>query len=178
MQVMGEHRTFTTKWLRDHYHKLGSYLHVPNRNAPGRSQRQVDPQELRSYLQSVIEECERVVESSLTLTLVPGGIIEYNCQRCGRKTVANKEGAKRRGRVSCLHEGCEAEHHVFVAEDGSLRYQLRGWVFPCESCKHWILVPSRNLIPDYEFACDKCGRRHRLEQVWHYNAVVESGGET
>jgi transcription elongation factor Elf1 len=174
MQVMGEHRTFAARWLRRHYNKLGSYLHAPNRNAP--NQNEVDPQQLRSYLESVIEECERVVESSLTLTLVPTGIIEYDCQLCGHKTVANKEGAKRRGRVSCLQ--CEAEHLVFVAEDQRLCLELSGWWFLCEACKHQRLVPSKHLVPDHEFACDECGCRHKLvDQAWRYIALAGGGGE-
>jgi DNA-directed RNA polymerase subunit RPC12/RpoP len=171
MQVMGKHRTFGTRWLRKHYNKLGSYLHV--RNAPGQSQ--VDPQELRSDLESVVEECARVVESSLTLTLDPGGIVEYDCQLCGRKTVANKESAKRRGRVSCLK--CEAEHLVSVAEDQALDLRLSGWVFPCQACSYQILVPSKHLVPDYEFACDVCGHKHKLVKDWYYAVEVERGGE-
>jgi predicted RNA-binding Zn-ribbon protein involved in translation (DUF1610 family) len=175
MQVMGDHRTFGTAFLRKHYNKLGSYLHVPNEHAPSRSRQQVDPQELRPYLEGVVEECERVVESSITLTLAR--VVEFNCQLCGRKTLANAEGATRRGRVSCLHTGCEAEHLVSVAEDQGLYFRLSGWVFPCQACGHRILVASKHLVPDHEFACNECGRRHKLVKDWYYAVAVESGGE-
>jgi hypothetical protein len=170
MQVMGEHRTFAIKWLSRHYNKLGSFLHVPNENAPHRSQQQVDPHDLRQYLESVVVECERVVESSITFTLAE--VVEFNCQLCGRKTVTNAEGAKRRERVSCWNTQCEAEYIVFMDEDGSIWFKLSGWVFPCQACEHRILVPSKRLIPGHEFACDACGRRHKLVKDWYYAVEV------
>jgi hypothetical protein len=164
VQVMGEHWTFATAWLRKHYNKLGNFFHVPNENAPSRSQPQIDPQELREYLESVVVECERVVESSRTFTLAP--TVEFNCQLYRRKMVANAKSAERRGYVSCLHPGCDAENVVFAAEDRSPRFRLSGWVFPCQACGHWIVVPSKHLVPDHEFACDACGRRHKLVKDW------------
>jgi hypothetical protein len=178
MQLFGEHRTFGTKWLTKNYNKLGSFLHAPRDIIPNRPRQQIDPQKLRQDLESIVEECERVVGSSLTSTLDPGGIVEYNCQLCKRKTVANKESAMRRGRVSCLYEGCEAEHLVSVREDQRLYLKLRGELFPCQACKHQILIPLKHLVPDHEFACDECGHRHKLVgQVWGYTDWVESSGE-
>jgi len=175
MQFHGEHRTFKTKWLSTNHRKLGSFLHAPRDIAPDRPRQQIEPQKLRQYLESVVEECERVVESSVTLTLAP--TVEYKCQLYGRKTVANAESAKRRGRVSCLQ--CEAEYLVSVAEDQRLYLKLSGWWFLCLACEHQILVPSKHLVPGHEFTCNECGRKYKLvDQVWRYTAVVESGGET
>jgi hypothetical protein len=171
MQGLGEHRTFAINWLRKHYHKLGNSLHVPNANAPGHRRQPVDPQELRQYLESVVEECERVVESSITFPLAV--TVDFNCQLCGRKIVANAEGAKRRGRVSCLYVECQAEYGVFSAEDGSIYFRLAGWVFPCQACGHRILVPSKFLVPDHEFGCDACGRKHKLVKDWYYAVEVQ-----
>jgi MoaA/NifB/PqqE/SkfB family radical SAM enzyme len=175
MQIMGEHRSFAIKWLGKHYHKIGGYLHAPRDIDPARRPQQIEPQEVRPYLETVIAEWERVVESSLTLTLAP--TVEFNCKLCGRKTVAYEESAKRRGRVSCLRPGCEADYVVSTAEDGSLYFRPDGWVFPCQACKYRILVPSKHLVPDHEFACDSCGRRHKLVKDWYYAVEVENGAE-
>jgi hypothetical protein len=171
MQVLGEHRTFATKWLGSHYNKLGSFLHVPNENAPGRRRQSVDSNELRQYLESVVEECERVVDSSISFPLAV--TVDFNCQLCNRKIVANAESAKRRGRISCLYIECQAEYGVFSAEDGSINFRLRGGVFPCQACGHRIFVPSKFLVPDHEFACDACGRRHKLVKDWYYAVEVQ-----
>jgi hypothetical protein len=175
MEVIGEHRTFAMTWLSKHYHKISNIaLHVPNGNDPD-TEPQVDAQELREYLESVVAECERVVESSITTTLAL--TVEFNCRLCGRQTVANAESAKRRGRVSCLHPRCEADYVVSTAEDGSLYFRPDGSVFPCQACGYRILVPSKRLVPDHEFACDACGRRHKLVKDWYYAVEVKSSAE-
>jgi transcription elongation factor Elf1 len=175
MQGLGEHRTFAITWLRKHYNKLGNFLHVPNENAPGQRRQQVNPQELRQYLESVVEECEQVVESSITFTLAL--TVEFNCQLCRRKTVVNAKGAKQRGRISCWNPQCEAEYTVFTDEDGSICFRLRGWPFPCQACGHRIVVPSKRLVPGHQFACDACGRRHKLVKDRYYAVEIEHGGE-
>ena len=174
LQVIGEHRAFATAWLHKHYNKLGSVLHVPNENDPGRGPEPMDPQVLREYLEGVAAECERVVESSITSTLAP--VVEFECQLCGRKAVANSEAAKRRARASCLDPGCGAEHVVTVDTDGSLYFRLSGPTFPCQGCGHKLLIADKLISEGYEFGCGKCGRRHKIvDRVWRYAAEVESG---
>jgi hypothetical protein len=175
MQIIGEHRSFAIKWIRKHYNSLGSYLHAPKDIEPDRRQQQIEPQELRQYLEAIVPECERVVESSITSTLAE--VIDFDCRLCGRKMVANLESAKRRGRVTCLHPGCDADYVVSTAEDGALYFRPEGWVFPCLACKYRILVPSQHLIADHEFDCDECGRRHKLVKDWYYAVEVESSAE-
>jgi hypothetical protein len=175
MQIIGEHRTFATQWVRKHYHNIGSYLHAPKDITPGRRPRQIEPQELRLYLETVIAECARVVESSVTSTLAK--VVMFDCQLCDHQTVANLESAKRRGRVSCLHPECSADYVVSTAEDRSLYFRPDGWVFPCQACGYRILVPTKRLISDHEFACDACGCRHKLVKDWYYAVEVESGAE-
>jgi hypothetical protein len=174
-QIMGEHRTFATKWIRKHYHSIGSYLHAPKDITPGRRPRQIEPQELRQYLEDVIAECTRVAESSITSTLAE--VVVFDCQLCDHKTVTNLESAKRRGRVSCLHPECEADYVVSTAEDGALYFRPDGWVFPCQACRFQMLVPSKRLVADHEFSCNACGRRHKLVKDWYYAIEVERGAE-
>ena len=171
LQYLGEHRTFALRWLRKHYHKLGSFLHAPNRNSPDSSADAGVAENLREYLEEILPECERVVQSSITSTVAP--VVEFTCQACGRKTVANAASAERRERVKCLHTGCEVEH-VVTRQEGSLYFRLPRINFPCRSCGHPILIATKQLVPEYEFTCDACGRRHKLvDNVWRYAAEVE-----
>lgn len=172
LQVIGEHRTFAPVWLRKNYNKLGGLLHVPNSTDPAQASRRLDAQELRQYLDDLVAECDRVVASSITSTIAR--LVEFKCQQCGRKTATNAEGAKRRGRVPCLHPGCSAEHDVTPGEDGALYFTLTGSVFPCLGCGHKQLVPAKSLETGHEFACEVCGCRHKLiDRVWRYAPEVE-----
>jgi len=127
---------------------------------------------LREYLDVVVNECERVVDSSITFALAP--IVAFTCQVCRREIVVNAEGAKHRGRVSCLHAECAADHTVSMTEDGSLCFRLQGDIFPCQDCGHRKLVPSTLQTEGYEFSCDRCGRRHKLfDRVWRYAAEID-----
>jgi hypothetical protein len=171
LQYLGEHRTFALPWLRKHYNKLGGFLHVPNRNTPAPTADAGGAEGLREYLEEIFTECERVVESSITSTMAR--VVEFTCQACGRKTVANAASAERRGRVQCFHPGCQAEHAV-TRQEGDLYFRLTGSVFPCQSCGHHMFIATKQLVPEYEFACDACGRRHKLvDKVWRYAAKVE-----
>jgi hypothetical protein len=175
LEVIGEHRTFTSAWLRKHYNKLGSFLHLPNENRSVGSGPSVASEGLREYLAEVLKECERIVDTSITSTLAP--IVEFTCQLCQRKIVANAESARRRGRVVCLDGACAAEHIVVTGEDGSLYCRPSGNSFACQGCGHEGLVPTKLQAKGHEFACVKCGRRHKLvDQVWRYS--VEIGDES
>jgi hypothetical protein len=176
LEVIGEHRTFTSAWLRKHYHKLGSLLHVPNANSLSTPAWSDATKGLREYLEVVVEECERVVGSSITFTLAP--IVEFTCQLCQRRIVANAENAKRRGRVTCLDAACAAEHVVVTSEDGALYCRLDGGVFPCQECGQKELIPIRLQAEGHEFVCAKCGRRHKLvDRVWRYAAEIDDKDE-
>lgn len=172
LEVIGEHRTFTSAWLRKQYHKLGSLLHVLNVNRLGGTGQPMAPEDLREYLEVVVKECERVVDSSITFTLAP--IAEFTCQLCRRKIVANAESARQRARVSCLDAACAAEHIVSTGEDGSLYFHVDGSFFPCQGCGHQEFVPTKLQAEGYEFACRRCGRRHKLvDRIWRYAAATE-----
>jgi hypothetical protein len=173
MEVIGEHRTFATAWLRKHYHKLGSFLHVPNVKERERRSEPIALQDLREYLEDIVRECERVMQSSITSALAP--VVEFTCQLCRRKNIANGESARSRGRASCLQLGCEAEHSVSEGEHGSLYFRLAGSIFPCQECGHEQLIPAKFLTEGHEFGCEDCGRRHKLvDRVWRYAAEVRS----
>ena len=46
-------------------------------------------------------------------------------------------------------------------------------MFACQGCGYEELVPTKRQVEGYEFACAKCGRRHRLvDRVWQYSAEI------
>lgn len=172
LEYFGEHRTFALPWLRKHYNKVGSFLHVPNPNVPDAISEVDQIEELKEYLNEIIRECDRVCESSL----LGGGMtrtVKFTCQACGRNSIANATSAERIGRVKCIHPSCQAEHAVTGKDDKHLFFRLTGAIFPCQSCKQEIFVASNQLVPEHEFACSACGRRHKLiDQVWRYSAEI------
>ena len=175
LECFGEYRTFAHPWLRKHYNKVGRFLHVPNPNVPDAISEVDQIEELKEYLNEIIRECERVVEASIL-----GGsmayTVEFACQACGRKSIANATSAERIGRVKCIHPNCQAEHVVTGKDDKHLFFRLSGVNFPCQSCEQNNFVATNQLVPEYEFTCDACGRRHKLvDQVWRYSAEIVSG---
>ena len=175
-QVMGEHRSFAIKWLRKHYSKIGGYLHAPRDIDLERRPRQIEPQELRQYLEIVIKECEHVVESSIKSTLAP--TVEFFCQLCHKKTMINAESAKKRTYVSCWNPECEARYIISTGEDGSPLFHP-SVVYPCLSCNRHLFLADKLLDMGYEFTCDVCGHRHKLvEQVWRYTDEIEGSAKT
>ncbi len=171
LSYIGEHRTFALPWLRKNYNKLGALLHVRNQNAPDSDAGTRNSQKTRAYLDEIVTECERVVESSVTATM--SRIVEFNCQACGQKSVSNSASAERRGRVLCIHSKCQAEH-IVTRKDEELFFRLSGASFRCQACSGEMFVPSKALAVDHEFACGECGRRHKLvDQVWRFVAEIE-----
>lgn len=173
LECIGEHRTFALPWLRKHYNKIGSFLHVPNPNVPDAISEVDQIVDLKEYLNEIIKECERVVESSL----LGGGMaytVEFKCQACGRNSIANASSAERIGRVKCIHPNCQVEHAVTGKDDKHLFFRLTGTIFLCQSCKQEIFVAAKQLVPEHEFVCEACGWRHKLvDQVWRYAAEIQ-----
>jgi hypothetical protein len=177
LEVIGEYRTFTSAWLRKHYNKLGSFLHVPNASSPAVTGQPMAPEGLREYLKEVLKEFERVMDSEITSTFAP--IVEFTCELCQRKISANAESARRRGRVVCLDVACAAEHIVWAGQDGSLYCRVSGSIFPCQRCEQKAFIPAKVQVEGYEFTCGKCGRRHKLvDRVWRYSAEIGEGDGT
>lgn len=168
LEIVGEHRTFAARWLEKTYHKLGNFLHVPNRNDPTPKPDTNEPTEesLRSFLLGVVGECERVVESSLTSAVAHR--VTFNCQLCGRKAGAHLATAKSRGRTSCLHPACGAEHVVVVESDGSVRFDLPQTMFECPACGQKHVEADKGLEDrkGCDFACEGCGQRYRVVPGW------------
>jgi len=169
---MGEHRTFKLSWLRKTYNKLGGLIHhrSPSYFANTELSSIVDPRQLRTELQAIFAEVERIASSQIDGSLA--AVMELKCTICGAPIIRNVEGAKETQRADCLQTACGAQHHVEVADDGTVGMQLIATPFACMKCESPIFVENRKLKIGFEFTCSQCHVRHTIAtRQWGYGMV-------
>jgi hypothetical protein len=159
--LIGQHRSLKLVWLRSAYHLLGNVLHAPHLGER-RPRKYDDPARLRVRLDSIAQQLEPIVEGTLTSTM--DQVVEFTCQLCGRKVVANSEAARRRKRVVCLHTDCQVEHDVREDENRDLWFTVSQDepTYTCKGCARVTAFPRRRIVLGAQFACPTCGHRHEV----------------
>lgn len=168
---LGSNKSLKLGWLRKHYNKLGSLLHVI---APGAkpSALQSDSRELRKYLEAVVAELEPVAASRIDSSLAT--VVDFQCSVCGDTIIANLDGVQKTRRAVCLNPSCGAEFAAVEADDGELGFLLMASHFGCIKCGHEATLQNRKLEVGYKFRCAKCGEEHQLmKRQWAYALVSE-----
>jgi hypothetical protein len=166
---MGEHRAFKLPWLRTTYNKLGGLIHhkSPNYEANAELSSITDARRLRAALLSIHAEVERVASSQIDGSMAT--VIELTCTVCDTLIVRNLDGAKASYRADCLQTACGAQHHLEIADDGTVSMQLIATAFDCMNCKSPIVVENRKLEIGLEFTCSVCSAKHVIAtRQWGY----------
>lgn len=166
-------------WLTKTWNKLGSYLHASSPFARhGRS----DDTEARSFLEKVAQELHSFVDRSFTSTLA--AVASFDCAECGNTIVANAEGARERGLVTCLNPQCEARYRA-VADGDELFFHLCTSSTTCPECKAEITLGESHMKIGYEFSCPSCQVKYRfVHQSWQFEraqptpTLSDSAGDT
>jgi hypothetical protein len=166
-KYLGEHRTFEPGWLTTNYHKLGSFLHRPSVKQAQSRNTEANAENLRSALQVVLSEVERVSKSQIDGTLAT--VIEFQCAACDRRVFCNEDGVRESRRATCLEASCAAEHYAAFADDGKVTFYLDATEFACLKCKHETPVENRKLAIGFEFVCEACKAVHVFAEIhWGY----------
>jgi predicted RNA-binding Zn-ribbon protein involved in translation (DUF1610 family) len=170
MEFVGEHKAFGFSWLRKHYNKVGGYLH----NSQKKETKTESATEVQTYLRSVADEIEHVLKGSII-----GGwmdnVHKIDCVRCGQPVIAGDKTLKKTRDIYCHNPNCRAEYFANVdAEHGSVSFVLKVTRFDCAKCGVEIPIENRMIDIGYEFKCDKCATKHRIEErQWGYSAETE-----
>jgi hypothetical protein len=170
LSFIGEHRSLKAGWLNREYNRLGSVLHVPNRNDRAKPGKYETPSKLRERLASLVDDLQPVVESSATAVIAK--CIEFECTLCQRCLVVTEKAARTRRRVKCLHPDCQVNYAVEIDEDGELRFGLSDTTFTCRSCGATTVFPEARIKVGVRFDCVNCGGHHVVvEHAWRYAQV-------
>lgn len=164
-KLVGEHKAFGQAWLRKHYNKLGSLLHLQPNDAAG------DETEHRTYLSTLAGEIEDAQRGSI-LGLWFGETSNFICQLCNEQVTVSVHFARTEGRAICLNPSCEAEYKAEI-QGNEASFLLRASEFPCTSCSEPVIVQLRHLKPGLVVTCSACKRNHVIRCTWQYGAVDE-----
>jgi predicted RNA-binding Zn-ribbon protein involved in translation (DUF1610 family) len=166
MKFIGEHKAFGLGWLRKHYNKLGSPLHLQRKNTV------TDELKLRADLEGIADEIENAQTGSILGSWI-GQLISFECHLCKEQVTVSRDFIEAEHRAVCLNPACEAEYSAEVEGDGAA-IAIRAVDFPCTSCGEQIIVQTRHLASGFRVPCPACKRKHVIRCTWGYDAVDES----
>lgn len=156
---MGEHKTFTVKWLNKNYNKIGGILHFPRVDDIWFSKES----DLRVYLKYVLEECQKVAKGNILGSSL-GTYINFNCMKCGQVNVAPKFVIQSGDVFNCLNENCSASFTAFEEKNGSWNVKRQWEKIKCmnDQCGVEIGIENSDLKQGNEFQCNECGTKYLL----------------
>lgn len=168
MQFIGEHKTFSLKWLRKHYNKLGGLLHFSQSQKTAGSE---TDESTTAYLREVLNDVENVLSSTI-IGCTLATVHEFECSCCGDMVVCNKEAAFKSRRAQCLNPNCNAEYYAIDLETDNPGFVLMVTEFDCIQCKARIPIQNRMIDIGLKFSCDDCGTKHQImDRQWSYGIV-------
>lgn|GEM_PF-2449168 len=161
-QLVGEHKPFGLAWLRKHYNKLGSFLHLQQSG-------KVDEAQLREYLKTVASEIEEA-QKALILSIWFGQTIKFTCDLCGEESSVSEHYARTEGIAHCLNPTCELEYVVSIRDQGIFLIP-RIVSLKCHACGEETRLHQSTLKRQTDFACTACKRVHVIRCRWEYGVV-------
>jgi hypothetical protein len=159
---LGEQKLLPVKLLTESYHKLGRYLHLtePKKIA------QVDDENIRNSLNSIVGKLEAVVKSNLFLSVKNSGVIK--CKLCKEDIVFNKQNLKIKDKVSCFSDNCLAEYEVYETKDNGLSLSYRSLTAKCLNCGHQYECLPKFSKGSHRLGCPKCKVVHEITVEYIY----------
>lgn len=135
--------------LKDHWHRLGSYLHAPiNLVLPELVKWKVDLEDAIATLSEW--------DQPLAMTNI-NSFVATNCMCCHRAMKRNVRAIERVGYIRCPDSNCGAIHDVELTEDGFV-CTLRECEFNCPSCETTNHFADCKLKDGLVEVCSGCGK--------------------
>ena len=167
MKYVGKHSALRFKWLRKHYHKLGSLLH----SALANSERSNSLLTTTLYLNEVINDLAEPLQGNI----LGGGfrtVYNFDCNQCKKPVICNKDAVAKTHKAVCFNPQCGMEYYASIMDDGSATFKPIITEFDCVSCKALTAIENRKLDIGLTFKCTACGQKHCfIDRQWGYGAV-------
>lgn len=158
---LGKHEALDSKWVTKHYNKLSSYLHMKPSGEPP------DVKELRSYLDEIILELERVESSTLLSDL--SETASFICSVCKEKIVCSISSLSNLPEVVCSNMNCNATYLPSQDKDGNWGFTLNSIKFICPDCEEEKNILKSELQIDAGWKCKNCGSKFQIVgNTWNY----------
>ncbi len=159
----------TRKLLKDHYHKLGFYLHAPIDLV------QPDNAKWRSALERALTVLSEYTVDQALFNI--GVFIHIECACCERTIYRNKRGVEASGTMKCPNPDCGAIYNVTF--DGELTHSsLQQESFDCQVCGTTNYVPRSAIKEGTEIRCVDCGQQVLVTRSFRLQPFGEPTSET
>jgi len=135
--------------LKQHYHRLGSYLHAPV------SLVQPDIGKWLADLGKTIDCLKEYKDNQVLINIRP--LVEIPCD-CGRTIKRNRKGVDATGEMQCPSPDCRAVFDVSLDKNNT-RYTLRQASYHCPYCRTQNFVPVHRLSDGVPINCVMCNCR-------------------
>ncbi len=174
---IGTHRTFSMKWLKTYYHKLGSYLHA-TRTTPAETQKErksrfleekIANAEARKNLEKIIEKLEEIVRNELDITICEP--IKLTCPVCKKDMYIDKNIIGKLGNcIDCSMCGAGLKIKITKQQE----YMLQPALTPIScDCKKEFLPPLGTLYLGNLFECPHCKDKYRVTRIEYGKLTVQ-----
>lgn len=168
MQLVGEHKAFGVAWLRKHYNKLGSMLHLQPSGVTSDDER-------RNALVAIAGEIEEAQKGSI-LGMWMGETISFDCDLCGQRSTVSSHYARTTKSAYCMNPDCELEYAAHL-EGNEIILSPRSVTAPCRACGHENRLRPSDLKDGMRFTCPACKREHLIRCQWSYAMLVPGGSQ-
>ncbi|MBH5385046.1 hypothetical protein [Bradyrhizobium diversitatis] len=160
-KVLGEDRRLPIGYLRNSYHALGSFLHVPTIRQSTRSA-DFAPARARAL----------EIHNRISAILAPGRIIgnlgnfyHFNCCECETPVARRREFILSGGTVECGN--CGQTYDVESEESGQIRFIPRSFSWDCPRCGAFQDIVQSRAKEGIDVTCKACS----LPTTLHFEQV-------
>lgn len=157
----GQFNSFSCRELNKIYNKLGSFLH--SKSLEQMFKRKSPKQDLKSILEKVLSQIEKVVFTTIQDPVVFDGV-SFLCEAgCGISTKCSISNLHQKKELRCVNPACQAVHTLFKNDSGNYCWRLRVIPWVCPSCEskntsefHVNSFPAKYICPScsHEFIMD------------------------
>jgi hypothetical protein len=151
-----EQKEITTKFIKDRYHKVGNWLHVPLESTI------IDNAKRHEDLVGLVKELTEYVSISIYSTIAH--VIVFDCTECKNQIVRNSASLNSGDVVECFNKNCQAKY--LIESDGdTFRYILDEAEFECD-CGEKIHLPFHKIKENLTVNCLNCKAKYNFSMNW------------
>jgi len=168
--LLGEHRKISGRYIKKHYNKLSSLIHVPTPKQAKGERPSVSA--TREYLTQLLTEFEQMFSS--TIQLARAETLEFQCSGCSGPIIRNIRVLQSDPFINCPSAGCAARYECMKKDDEWVVADHRVSI-KCLSCKESTAQYGSVLVEGRVYKCENCKAEHVVKRRWVLDSVNDRG---
>ncbi|OHE08996.1 MAG: hypothetical protein A2513_03190 [Sulfurimonas sp. RIFOXYD12_FULL_33_39] len=149
----------TSSFIKNCYHKLGSYLHVPIKEINNKS-------DLHTYLVKLTEEIKPYLDNEVYSTMAKVNKFKCSEKGCNQEFIRNADSIKVGDIISCFNPNCKAEYIIKEKKENEYMTKLHEAIIEC-NCGNEMHVASYKLKNDkYLYTCKECQSKYVITKAY------------